>query len=373
MRAMVFDGPGRPLRAEERPLPEAAPGQLLIRVSACGVCRTDLHLFDGEIDVPHPPRILGHQIVGTVEVDEANTARSSRRQRSDAGAPQPLDAGAPQPSDAGAPQPSDAGAPQPSDASALIGTRVGVPWLGWTCGECEMCRSGRENLCPHARFTGCDIDGGMADYTVADARYCFPIPDGYPDEQAAPLLCAGLIGYRALRMCGDATRIGLYGFGASAHLIAQVAVWEGRAVFAFTREDDAPAQELAIELGAGWAGGSHQTPPEPLDGAIVFAPVGALVPIALRAVAPGGTVVCAGIHMSDIPSFPYRDIWEERVLRSVANLTRRDGDEFLALAPRVPVRTHVTPYPLGQAGQALEDLREGRFAGAAVLVTRPTS
>jgi propanol-preferring alcohol dehydrogenase len=318
MRAIVFDGPGRPLRIEQRPAPTPGRGELLIAVRACAVCRTDLHLLDGEIDLPNPPRVLGHQIVGIVEGSEQ---------------------------------------------------RVGVPWLGWTCGECSMCRSGRENLCPRARFTGRDIDGGMADYTVADARYCFAIPEGYPDAQAAPLLCAGLIGYRALRMCGDARRIGLYGFGASGHVIAQVAVWEGREVLAFTRKGDESAQTLARDLGCTWAGDSGQTPPEPLDAAIVFAPVGALVPSALRAVAPGGTVVCAGIHMSDIPSFPYRDLWQERVLRSVANLTRRDGEELLALAPRVPVRTHLSTYPLEQAGQALDDLRAGRFAGAAVLVT----
>jgi alcohol dehydrogenase, propanol-preferring len=347
MRAIVFDGPGKPLRIVERPRPRPAAGELLIRVRACGVCRTDLHLLDGEIDVPHPPRVLGHQIVGTV-VEEGLAGPT----REDLG---------------GA-----VGERAPEQASGIegrIGTRVGVPWLGWTCGECEMCRSGRENLCPRARFTGRDIDGGMADHTLADARYCFPIPEGYPDAQAAPLLCAGLIGYRALGMCGDARRLGLYGFGAAAHVIAQVAVWEGRSVFAFTREGDVAAQALARELGACWTGGSQQLPPEPLDAAILFAPVGALVPPALRAVAPGGTVVCAGIHMSDIPSFPYRDLWEERVLRSVANLTLADAKEFLALAPRVPVRTHVTSYALEQANQALDDLREGRFAGAAVLVT----
>jgi alcohol dehydrogenase, propanol-preferring len=327
MRAIVFDGPGRPLRMQERPLPEPGPGQLLIRVKACGVCRTDLHLLDGEIDVAHPPRVLGHQVVGVVE-------------RGGAG----------------------------SGADTRVGMRVGVPWLGWTCGECAMCRSGRENLCPDARFTGRDIDGGMAQYTVADARYCLPVPEGYPDEQAAPLLCAGLIGYRALGMCGDAARIGLYGFGASAHVIAQVAIWEGRSVLAFTREGDDAAMQLALELGASWAGGSGQPPPQPLDAAIVFAPVGALVPAALKAVMPGGTVVCAGIHMSDIPSFPYQLLWQERTLRSVANLTRSDGKRFLELVPRVPVRTHVNRYPLARAPEALEDLRAGRFAGAAVLV-----
>lgn len=316
MRAMVFEGPGRPLRAVTRAIPEPHPGQLLLRVRACGVCRTDLHLLDGEVSVADPPRILGHQIVATVEPG---------------------------------------------------GQRVGVPWLGWSCGECEWCRSDRENLCPRALFTGCDIDGGMAEYAVADERYCFPIPEGYPDEQAAPLLCAGLIGYRALRMCGDARRIGLYGFGAAAHIIAQVATWQGRRVFAFTRPGDIAAQAFALELGASWAGSSEEQPPEPLDAAIVFAPDGALVPLALRAVASGGTVVCGGIHMSDIPSFPYQTLWGERILRSVANLTRADAEEFLALAPEVPVSTHVTSYSLEDAGRALEDLRAGRFTGAAVI------
>lgn len=240
--------------------------------------------------------------------------------------------------------------------------------MGWSCGECEWCRSGRENLCPRARFTGCDIDGGMAEYTVADARYCFPIPEGYPDEQAAPLLCAGLIGYRALRMCGEPKRIGIYGFGAAAHIVAQVAVWQGREVFAFTRAGDLAAQNFAKELGTIWAGSSEELPPEPLDAAIVFAPDGALVPLALRSVLPGGTVVCGGINMSDIPSFPYELLWGERTLRSVANLTRADAEQFLALAPEVPVRTRVTTYPLEEAGCALEDLRNGRFTGAAVLV-----
>lgn len=317
MRAVVFDGPGLPLRATTLAIPQPGPGQLLLRVRACGVCRTDLHLLDGEVKVSSPPRILGHQIVGTVEPD---------------------------------------------------GQRVGVPWLGWSCGECDWCCSGRENLCPRARFTGADIDGGMAEYTVADARYCFPIPTGYPDEQAAPLLCAGLIGYRALRMCGEAKRIGIYGFGAAAHIVTQVAVWQGREVCAFTRPGDLAALAFARELGAGWAGSSQEAPPEPLDAAIVFAPDGALVPLALRAVAPGGTVVCGGIHMSEIPAFSYELLWGERSLRSVANLTRADAEEFLALAPEVPVRTHVSTYPLEQAGQALEDLRAGRFTGAAVLV-----
>ena len=332
---MVFDGPGRPLRMETRALPSAGPGQLLLKVSSCGVCRTDLHLLDGEVPVKEPPRIFGHQIVASVErVGEPAETR-----------------------------PGD----EPPTRALAVGERVGVPWLGWTCGECEWCRSGRENLCPRARFTGCDIDGGMAEYAVADARYCFPIPESYPDEQAAPLLCAGLIGYRALRMCGDATRVGLYGFGAAAHLVAQVAAWEGRQVFAFTRPGDAAAQSFARELGAEWAGASDEQPPQPLDAAIVFAPVGALVPPALRSLRPGGVVVCGGIHMSDIPRFPYELLWGERVLRSVTNLTRRDAREFLSLAPRVPVRTRVTSYPLEHAGEALEDLRTGRFTGAAAI------
>jgi propanol-preferring alcohol dehydrogenase len=314
---MVFEGVGRPLRAVEREVPRPAAGQLLLRVRACGVCRTDLHLLDGEVPIAEPPRILGHQIVATVEPG---------------------------------------------------GRRVGVPWLGWTCGICEYCRSGRENLCVRARFTGCDIDGGFAEYAVADERFCFDIPAGRDDVQAAPLLCAGLIGFRALRMCGDAARLGLYGFGAAAHILAQVARWQQRRVFAFTRPGDDDAQALARELGAEWAGGSDEPPPEPLDAAIIFAPVGALVPVALAAVAPGGTVVCAGIHMSDIPSFRYERLWRERSLRSVANLTRADGAEFLALAARVPVRTHVTTYPLEDANAALDDLRSGRLVGAAVVL-----
>jgi propanol-preferring alcohol dehydrogenase len=316
MRAMVFEGVGRPLRALERPTPEPGPGQLLLEVHACGVCRTDLHLLDGEVTIAAPPRILGHQIVATVAGEQR---------------------------------------------------RVGVPWLAWTCGVCEYCRSERENLCPRARFTGRDVDGGMAQLTVADERFCFAIPEGYPDEQAAPLLCAGLIGYRALGMCGEARRLGLYGFGAAAHILAQVATWQGREVFAFTRPGDDAAQSFARELGAAWAGGSDETAPEELDAAIVFAPDGALVPLALRALARGGTVVCGGIHMSDIPAFPYSDLWQERSVRSVANLTRRDAEEFLALAPRVPVRTRVTTYPLAEANEALADLRAGRFRGAAVL------
>ena len=323
---MVFEEVGAPLRFLSRPVPGPGPGQLLLKVHACGVCRTDLHLLDGEVSIERPPRILGHQIVGTV-----------------------VGVG-------------DGGAgPGP-------GTRVGVPWLGWTCGECRYCRSGRENLCPSARFTGRDIDGGMAEYTVADARYCFPLPADCPSDQAAPLLCAGLIGYRSLRMCGGAERLGLYGFGAAAHILIQIARWQGRRVFAFTRAGDRAAQAFALELGADWAGASEDQPPEELDAAIIFAPAGPLVPLALEALAPGGTVVCGGIHMSDIPSFPYSSLWQERVLRSVANLTRLDAEEMLPLAVQAGVRTHVSTYPLKDAGQALEDLREGRFTGAAVLV-----
>jgi alcohol dehydrogenase, propanol-preferring len=339
MRAMVFEGVGRPLRAVRRPIPQPGPGQLLLRVHACGICRTDLHLLDGEVQIDSPPRILGHQIVGTVEPD----ANALATVEPDVSA-------------------------QTGLGAAAQGRRVGVPWLGWTCGECAYCLSERENLCPNARFTGRDIDGGMAEYAVADERYCLPIPASYPDEQAAPLMCAGLIGYRALRMCGDALRIGLYGFGAAAHILAQVCRWQERRVFAFTRAGDEAAQAFALELGAVWAGGSEQSPPEQLDAAIVFAPVGALVALALRAVAPGAPVVCGEIFMSDIPSIPYSLLWQERTVRSVANLTRRDGYEMLDLAPRVPVQTRVSSYPLEDANGALEDLRTGRFTGAAVLV-----
>ncbi len=313
---MVLERQRQPLIAATLPDPEPGPGQLLLEVRACGVCRTDLHLRDGEIDATRLPVVLGHQIVGVTE----------------------------------------------------DGRRVGVPWLGWTCGECRYCLSGRENLCLRARFTGRDIDGGFAERTVADERFCFPLPEGLPDEQAAPLLCGGLIGYRALRMTGDAERLGLYGFGSAAHQICQVAAHEGRQVFAFTRAGDQRTQEFARSLGAVWAGASGETPPEELDAAIIFAPVGELVPTALRALARGGTVVCAGIHMTDIPSFAYADLWLERSIRSVANLTRTDGHELLELAPRVPVRTHVTVYPLERAEVALADLRAGRFEGAAVLV-----
>jgi propanol-preferring alcohol dehydrogenase len=323
MHAMVFDGPGRRLREAELPDPESGPGDLLVAVSACGVCRTDLHIVDGELDEAKLPLVLGHQIVGRVV---ANGERFAQ------------------------------------------GTRVGIPWLGWTCGECRYCRSGRENLCDRARFTGYHRDGGYAELAVADERFCVPVPDGYTDPQAAPLLCAGLIGYRALRLAGEGERLGLYGFGASAHIVAQVARHQGRRVFAFTRSGDEQAQSLALELGAKWAGDALGPAPEELDAAIVFAPVGELVPAALRASAKGATVVCAGIHMSDIPSFPYELLWGERVVRSVANLTRADAEEFVALAPRVPVRTEVESYPLEQANKALERLRAGDVRGAAVLV-----
>ena len=319
---MVLDSPGRPLHAAELPDPTPGPGQVLLRVRACGVCRTDLHLRDGELAPGHLPLVLGHQIVGEAIGGEADA-----------------------------------------------GTRLGVPWLGWTCGICRFCTSGRENLCARARFTGRDIDGGFAELAVADARFCFPLPPpaDYPDLQVAPLLCAGLIGHRALLLAGDAERIGLYGFGAAAHIVCQVAVHEGRRVFAFTRPGDEAGGAFARGLGAEWAGGSDERPQEELDAAIIFAPAGALVPAALRAVAPGGSVVCAGIHMSDIPSFPYELLWGERVLRSVANLTRADGEAFLALAPRIPIRTRVTPYALADAERALADLRAGSFEGAAVL------
>jgi alcohol dehydrogenase, propanol-preferring len=327
MRAMLFEGAGKPLRLESRA--EAAPpgpGQVAIRIGACGVCRTDLHIVDGELDRPKLPLIPGHEIVGAVEQLGAGVSGLKR------------------------------------------GDRVGVPWLGWTCGHCAYCRSGRENLCAEARFTGYQIDGGYAERAVADARFCFPIPARYDDVAAAPLLCAGLIGYRALRLAGDAGRLGLYGFGAAAHIAVQVARHRGQKVFAFTKPGDAAGQDFARGLGAIWAGGSDQLPPEPLDAALIFAPVGALVPAALAATAKGGTVVCAGIHMSDIPSFPYHLLWQERVIRSVANLTRADGEEFLALAPRVPVRTTTEAFPLAEANEALRRLRTGAIEGAAVLV-----
>jgi alcohol dehydrogenase, propanol-preferring len=325
MRAMVMDAARQPLRLAALDLPPPGPGQVLIAVHACGVCRTDLHVVDGELTRPKLPLIPGHEIVGSIVVTGAGVERFR------------------------------------------VGDRVGVPWLGWTCGVCEFCRSGRENLCAQARFTGYQIDGGYGEFTIADQRFCFAVPAGYSDLEAAPLLCAGLIGYRSLRMAGEARRLGLYGFGAAAHIIAQVARWQGRDIYAFTSPGDLQAQAFARELGATWAGGSNEAPPERLDAAIIFAPVGPLVPAALRAVERGGTVVCAGIHMSPIPSFPYDILWSERVVRSVANLTRQDGEDFLELAPQVPVKTRPLPYPLEQANQALNDLRAGRLQGAAVL------
>ena len=326
MKAMVLEAQGRPLELRDLPLPRPGRGQVLLQVRACGVCRTDLHVVDGELTDPRLPLVPGHQIVGTV-----------------------VEAG--------------------KDAQRFpVGARVGVPWLGWTCGECRQCRAGRENLCERARFTGYQIDGGYAEFASADERFCFPIPDGYPDAQAAPLLCAGMIGYRSLRMAGDGERLGLYGFGASAHIVIQLALNQGRRVFAFTRAGDSEAERFALSLGAEWAGDSMGSPPEPLDAAIIFAPAGELVPAALRATAPGGTVVCAGIHMSDIPSFPYSILWQERILRSVANLTRRDGEEFLALAPKVPVRTQVETHPLEAANEVLARLRDGKVQGEAVLL-----
>jgi alcohol dehydrogenase, propanol-preferring len=330
VRAMLLETPGEPLRAAEVPRLEVGPEEVVIRVHACAVCRTDLHVVDGELPDPKLPLIPGHQIVGTVEEAGGRVERLAP------------------------------------------GDRVGVPWLGHTDGTCRYCRTGRENLCDDARFTGYQIDGGYAEHTVADHRFCFQLPEEYPDLQAAPLLCAGLIGYRSLRKTGDAERLGLYGFGDSAHIIIQVALYQGRKVFAFTRDGDEERQSFARRLGAAWAGGSSELPPEELDAAIIFAPVGALVPVALRAVAKGGVVVCAGIHMSDIPSFPYEILWGERSVRSVANLTRADGEEFLALAPQVPVRTEVTPFPLEGANEALAALRGGMIQGAAVLVVEQT-
>ena len=327
MRAMILETAGEPLRAAEVDVPEPEEGQVRLRVHACAVCRTDLHVVDGELPDPTLPLILGHQIVGTVDKVGGNVGGFG------------------------------------------FGDRVGVPWLGWTDGTCRYCRSGRENLCEYARFTGYQIDGGYAEYTVADARFCLRIPDAYHDLHAAPLLCAGLIGYRSLRVAGDAEKLGLYGFGASARLIIQVAVHQGRRVFAFTSPNDTETQQAARDLGADWAGGSEQRPPEELDAAIIFAPVGSLVPAALGTMARGGTVVCAGIHMCDIPSFSYDHLlWQERSIRSVANLTRRDGQEFLDLAPEGPVQTSVTPFPLERANEALEALRNGRLQGSAVLV-----
>jgi len=327
MQAMILQTPGRPLVCSEVPVPAPGPNQVLIKIHACGVCRTDLHVADGELTEPKLPLIPGHEIVGSVvrKGTEANHLQ--------------------------------------------LGQKIGVPWVGSTCGECRYCRSGRENLCDRPKFTGYTVDGGYADYTVADTRYCFPLPEGYSDAAAAPLLCAGLIGYRSYRMAGEtAERIGIYGFGGAAHIVAQIAIHQGKKVFAFTRPGDAGARRFALQLGAVWAGDSNETPPEPLDAAIIFAPVGSLVPAALRATVKGGIVVCGGIHMSDIPSFPYHILWEERAVRSVANLTRKDGEELLAIAPRVPVKTEVEIFPLKEANEALNRLREGRIQGAAVLV-----
>ena len=326
MKAMLLDAPGRPLRAAGIPDPVPGAGQLLLRVRACAVCRTDLHVVDGDLREPKLPLVLGHEIVGVVEAAGEGASRFARDDR------------------------------------------VGVPWLGSTCRRCRFCLEGSENLCDGARFTGYHLDGGFAELAVADERFCFPVPPAFTDVEAAPLLCAGLIGYRTLRMAGDPRTVGVWGFGAAAHLVAQVARFEGREVFAFTRPGDAASQAFARLLGASWAGGSDELPPGPLDAALVFAPVGALVPAALRSVRKGGVVVCGGIHMSDIPSFPYELLWGERVVRSVANLTRRDGEEFLSLAARAGVRSHARPYPLERANEALDDLRSGRLEGAAVLV-----
>jgi propanol-preferring alcohol dehydrogenase len=327
MKAMVLRKPGEGLVCSEVPVPEPAPGQVLLKVHACGVCRTDLHVVDGELGDAKLPIIPGHEIVGSVVRNGENVR------------------------------------------SFAVGQRIGVPWMGYTCGECLFCRTGRENLCDRPKFTGYTLDGGYAEFAVADARYCFALPEGYTDAEAAPLLCAGLIGYRSYRMAGqDAERLGIYGFGGAAHIVAQVAAYQGRRVFAFTRPGDTAAQSFALRLGAVWAGDSTEMPPEPLDAALIFAPVGSLVPAALRAVRKGGVVVCGGIHMSAIPSFPYSILWEERSVRSVANLTRQDGDELLAIAPLIPVRTEITEFPLLEASRALARLREGKLQGAAVLL-----
>lgn len=326
MKAMLLDAPGQSLRLAEQPIPTPGPHQLLLRVHVCGVCRTDLHVVDGELPHPKLPLVLGHQIVGIVTALGAQVQGFKR------------------------------------------GDRIGVPWLGQTCNCCRYCQTERENLCDQAQFTGYNLDGGYAEYAVAGAQFCFPIPEDYSDLQAAPLLCAGLIGYRSYRMTGDAERIGFYGFGAAAHILIQVANYQGRQVYAFTRPGDTQGQQFARNLGAVWAGGSEEVPPQALDAAIIFAPVGSLVPAALKAVSKGGVVVCAGIHMSDIPSFSYNILWEERSVRSVANLTRKDGDEFLALAPQIPIQTQVQAFPLTAANEALAALREGNITGAAVLV-----
>jgi propanol-preferring alcohol dehydrogenase len=326
MRAMVLEEPQHALQLRDVPKPKPAKGQLLVRIATCAVCRTDLHVVDGELPDPKLPLIPGHQIVGRVEQIGTGVEGFS------------------------------------------IGDRVGIPWLGWTDGECAYCRSNRENLCDRARFTGYTIDGGYAEFTVADARFCFHLPDRYDDVEVAPLLCAGLIGYRSYRKTGEARRLGIYGFGNAAHLIVQVALYQGREIFAFTRPGDKPSQQAARKLGAKWASGSDEMPPEKLDAAIIFASVGKLVPVALRALAKGGIVVCGGIHMSDIPSFPYADLWEERVITSVANLTRRDGEEFLEIAPRVPVQTKTETFSLEQANTALDRFRAGKLKGTAVLM-----
>ena len=328
MRAMVLDAPHQELREAELPIRRPGFGQILIRVGACAVCRTDLHLVDGELAKPKLPLVLGHEIIGTV-IEKGEGVDNLAR-----------------------------------------GDRVGIPWMGWSCGECRYCRSNRENLCDQALFTGYTIDGGYAEYTLVDHRYCFPVPPFYSDVEAAPLLCAGLIGYRSLVRTGDSMRLGIYGFGAAAHIVAQVAIYQGRQVYAFTRPRDQTGQQFARALGAVWAGGSDLLPPEELDAAIIFAPVGQLIPQALRAVAKGGTVVCGGIHMSDIPSFPYDLLWGERTVCSIANLTRRDGEEFLSLAPSVPVRTQVQTFSLAESNRALTLLRRGRIEGAAVLLVR---
>jgi propanol-preferring alcohol dehydrogenase len=329
MRAMVLQKPGQALRLMEVPEPKPREGEVLLRVQACAVCRTDLHVVDGELNQPKLPLIPGHEIVGVVEASGAAADRFK------------------------------------------AGDRVGVPWLGWTCGVCPYCVSGRENLCERARFTGYTLDGGYAEFTAADQRFCFPIPANYADAEAAPLLCAGLIGFRSLVKCGDAKRVGIYGFGGAAHIITQVARFQGKEIYAFTRKGDVEGQQFAKTLGGVWAGDSNTPPPEKLDAAIIFAPVGALVPLALKAVAKGGVVVCGGIHMSDIPSFPYELLWEERSICSVANLTRRDGEEFLAIAPRVPVKTTVETFRLEDANEALNRLRRGKITGAAVLIPTP--
>lgn len=323
---MLLDAPGQPLRAADIPVPVPGPTQVLIKISACAVCRTDLHVVDGELPHPKLPLIPGHEIIGIV-VEKGERVLHFKK-----------------------------------------GDRVGIPWLGWTCGECEYCRSDRENLCLRAKFTGYTLDGGYAEFSVVDERFCFPIPQRYSDATAAPLLCAGLIGFRSLKKAGDAKRLGIYGFGAAAHIVAQIAKYQGREVFAFTRPGDRQAQTFAKSLGAVWAGGSEELPPEPLDAAIIFAPVGALVPLALKAVNKGGTVVCGGIHMTDLPSFPYQLIWEERSICSVANLTRQDGTEFFEIAPRIPVQTTVETFPLADANDVLNRLRQGKIQGVAVLI-----